>query len=158
MTEKREIGLIPQEKGPWTIYTYASAFLLLIMVVMTFFLVKDMTATINEKALVVISHTGGLCSDGNVCSHTNTIYANGLSTDGSITLTEKEISTIESLLVSSDLSTLTTAETPDCPSFYDGQDVSYVFPDYYDDNVFTPCLINDKDADELFSYLGSIQE
>lgn len=110
---------------------------------------------LRNQVIVEIHYTGGLCADGD-CSHTDTIKGNGIYSGGN-SLSRDEVKKILSLLNESDLRKYPqTGGDEICPSAYDGQDISYVFPTKYDEDVFKICMIPDASNIDLFNYLGKI--
>ena len=105
--------------------------------------------------LVEVNYTGGLCSTGKVCNITEKIYTNGKYTSHP-KLSSGQIERITQEIEKSDLNSLKPNREPDCPSFVDGQDVSFIFPDKYGDQKFTLCQIENYKTVPLFSYLLSI--
>lgn len=105
--------------------------------------------------LVKVEYSGGLCQTddgaGKICSSTETIYTSGLYTGGS-KLSETEIVELERLIEQSDLNSIPPNQNPNCPSFSDGQDLSFVYPTKYDEQRFTLCQLSTAETDPLLSY------
>src|SRR5690606_30577681 len=95
--------------------------------------------------LVKVRLSGGLCADGMICSSVKNIYSSGDFTDEE-RLSAEQIETLQNYIESSDLINIQFKSNPSCPSFADGQDLGFSFPQKYGETVFTVCQIKDVES------------
>jgi hypothetical protein len=115
---------------------------------------KEKNAT-QALPLMKVYYSGGKCADDTTCSKKENVYQNG-KFENHADLTKEQVSTLTSLIEQSDLDAVFFSEGYDCPSTYDGQDISFAFPEKYGDTLYTICKIQNSEKYPLLVYASSL--
>jgi hypothetical protein len=111
--------------------------------------------------LVQIKNEGGKCYDeatstASLCQNIETIYSDGSST-ADLKISKEQLKLIKSYIKESDLeNALVINLNGICPSYSDGSDRSFAFPEQYGDKYFTLCQIQNPEKDPLLKYMIEI--
>lgn len=111
----------------------------------------------SRQVIVEIKSEGGRCLNdatvgGVTCERIEKIYLNGSYSAGS-SLTNEQLQNLNKYIKQSDL-TNTLKANPEgyCPSYADGLDVSFAFPEKYGNTFFKLCKIITPEQDPLLGY------
>ena len=131
----------------------------------TFFLAKPTTSpsthssadSSKKQPLVITGARGGMCPDGPCGGDSETVYIDGASSGGNLTLPSSDVEKIESLIAEFDLSTYSTDR--DCgSSIMDGQDPYLKFPAKYGDKEFEACGVKSSESNQIADIFATLRK
>jgi hypothetical protein len=111
-------------------------------------------ATVNKYIILTRSYVRGMCASGEgACDYgSEHLYSDG--TFGQKKIKMSDVAKIEEEVHKNKWAQYSAAKNPNCPSFADGSDISYIFPS--DPKTYTVCMIDIPANDPLLIALDKL--
>lgn len=107
------------------------------------------------QALMAVTYSGGMCSDGPCKSAVYNLYDNG-SFEGHKKLTQTEVANLKQLIDNTDFTSYGQKPNPNCMSFRDGADRVLIFPKKHGNQKFTVCKLDVPSHDSTLRVIDKL--